>query len=75
MVPRGILKGQLALWKHLPRTWMSTMVKANTCFALGLEKGMELVHSLPDVYAVFITSDGKLHFSDGYLESIPTQTK
>lgn len=48
---------------------------STTCFALGLEKGMELVHSLPDVYAVFITSDGKLYFSDGYLESIPTQTK
>ncbi len=48
---------------------------STTCFALGLEKGMELIHSLPDVYAVFITSDGNLHFSDGYLENIPTRTE
>lgn len=48
---------------------------STACFALGLEKGMELIHSLPDVYAVFITSDGELHFSDGFLENIPTQTE
>lgn len=48
---------------------------STACFALGLEKGMALIHSLPDVYAVFITSDGTLHFSDGFLETIPTQTE
>ena len=48
---------------------------STACFALGLEKGMELIHSLPDVYAVFITSDGKLHFSNGYLENLPTRTE
>lgn len=48
---------------------------STACFALGLKKGMELIHSLPDVYAVFITSDGTLHFSDGFLETIPTRTK
>lgn len=48
---------------------------STSCFALGLEKGMELIHSLPDVYAVFITSDGKLHFSNGYLENLPTRTE
>lgn len=48
---------------------------STSCFALGLEKGMELIHSLTDVYAVFITSDGMLHFSDGYLETIKTQTE
>lgn len=48
---------------------------STSCFALGLEKGMELIDSLPDVYAVFITSDGKLHFSSGFLETIPTQTE
>ena len=47
---------------------------STTCFALGLKKGMDFIHSLPDVYAVFITSDGKLHFSDGYLENLPTRT-
>ena len=48
---------------------------STACFALGLEKGMELIHSLSDVYAVFITSDGELHFSDGFLETIPTRTE
>ena len=48
---------------------------STACFALGLEKGMALINSLPDVYAAFITSDGKLHFSDGFLETIPTQTE
>ena len=48
---------------------------STACFALGLEKGMELIHSLTDVYAAFITSDGELHFSDGFLETIPTRTE
>lgn len=48
---------------------------STACFALGLEKGMDLIHSLNDVYALFLTSDGKLHFSDGFLETIPTQTE
>jgi len=48
---------------------------STACFALGLEKGMELIHSLSGIYAVFITSDGQLHFSDGFLENIPTQTE
>ena len=39
---------------------------STSCFALGLEKGMELIDSLPDVYAVFITEDGELHFSEGF---------
>lgn len=47
---------------------------STACFALGLDKGLELIHSLPDVYAVFITTDGTLHFSDGYLETFPTRT-
>ncbi len=48
---------------------------STACFALGLEKGMELIHSLSDVYAVFITSDGELHFSNGFLDNIPTRTE
>ena len=48
---------------------------STSCFALGLENGMALINSLPDVYAAFITSDGKLHFSDGFLENIPIQTE
>ena len=48
---------------------------STACFALGLEKGMYLIDSLPDVYAVFITTDGKLHFSKDFLETIPTRTE
>lgn len=39
---------------------------STTCFALGLEKGMELIDSLPNVYALFITDDYELHYSEGF---------
>lgn len=39
---------------------------STTCFALGLEKGMELINSLPDVHAVFITEDYQLHYSEDF---------
>lgn len=39
---------------------------STSCFALGLEKGMELINSLPDVQAVFITSDYELHYSNHF---------
>ncbi len=38
---------------------------STSCFALGLTKGMELVESLEEVEAVFITTDLKLHCSSG----------
>ena len=41
---------------------------STSCFALGLEKGMELAESLPDTYACFITEDGTLHYSRGFEE-------
>lgn len=46
---------------------------STACFALGLEEGLKLINSLDDVYAVFMTDDGELHFSDGYLETFPTE--
>lgn len=39
---------------------------STTCFALGLEEGMKLINSLPDVEAVFITEDNELHYSDNF---------
>lgn len=39
---------------------------STTCFSLGLEKGMELINSLPDTHAVFITDDYKLHYSENF---------
>ena len=38
---------------------------STVCFALGIEKGMELIDSMPDVYAVFITDTNELVYSDG----------
>lgn len=38
---------------------------STACFALGPEEGMELIKTLPDTYAVFITSDYELHLSPG----------
>lgn len=44
---------------------------STSCFALGLEKGMALVESQKDVYGIFITEDGQIHYSFGTLEAIP----
>lgn len=39
---------------------------STTCFALGLEKGLELINSLDHVHAVFITEDYELHYSEDF---------
>jgi len=41
---------------------------STTCFVLGLEKGMDLIESMPDVEALFITDDYELHYSSGFPE-------
>lgn len=43
---------------------------STTCFALGLEKGLELIKSIPNTYAVFITSDYEIYYSEGFKEAI-----
>ncbi len=43
---------------------------STSCFALGLEKGLRLIESLPDTYAVFITEDYELHYSSGFEAAI-----
>lgn len=43
---------------------------STTCFSLGLEKGMELINSLKDTYAVFITKDYEILYSDGFEDHI-----
>lgn len=43
---------------------------STACFCLGLEEGIKLLDSLPDVYGVFITEDRKLHYSAGFQEAI-----
>lgn len=39
---------------------------STSCFALGLEQGMALVNRLPEVHAVFLTKDQKLHYSEDF---------
>lgn len=43
---------------------------STTTFALGLEKGMDLVESIPNTHAIFITDDYKLHYTKGFKEAI-----
>lgn len=40
------------------------------CYSLGLEKGLEFINSIPDVEALFVTSDEKLHPSDGWDDAV-----
>ena len=46
---------------------------STVCFSLGLEPGLELADSLPDVWAYFITEDGEIHYSEGALELVAKQ--
>ena len=39
---------------------------STACFALGMEKGMELLENLDGVYGgIFITKDYELHYTEG----------
>ena len=38
---------------------------STVCFSLGMEKGMELAESMDGIYAIFITEDGTVHYSEG----------
>ena len=39
---------------------------STTCFALGLTDALKLINSMDDVYAMFIDSNGKIVYSDGF---------
>ena len=41
---------------------------STVCYLMGLEKGMSLVDQLENVDAVFITKDGKLHYSKNFMK-------
>lgn len=43
---------------------------STTCFALGLEKGMELIESIPNTEAIFITDDFEIHSTSGIGDDI-----
>ncbi len=38
---------------------------STSVFVLGVEKGLQLINSLPDTEAILIDNQGKLHYSDG----------
>ena len=42
---------------------------STACFSLGMEKGMALIDSLENIYAVFITEDGQVHYSAGFTDA------
>ncbi len=42
---------------------------STACFVMGLTEGMELIESLDGIEAMFITDDGKLHYSSGFPQS------
>lgn len=46
---------------------------STTVFALGLEKGMELIESLEDVEAMFISKDEKMHYSGGFKKMLSVE--
>lgn len=43
---------------------------STTCFALGLDKGLELINILSDIHAIFITDDYQIHYSKGFEDAI-----
>ena len=43
---------------------------STTCFALGKDAGMELIENMDGYYAIFITDDYRLFFTDGAEESL-----
>ncbi len=42
---------------------------STTCFAMGLEKGMKYIESKDGLDGIFITKNGKKHYSSGIFES------
>ena len=40
-------------------------VLSTTCFALGIEQGLDLINSISDCEAIFISTDGTISYSDG----------
>ena len=38
---------------------------STACFALGLEEGTRLIESMDQIYGIFLTEDGELHYTRG----------
>lgn len=48
---------------------------STACFSMGLEKGMALINSIPDTYAMFITEDNSLHYSEGFSDLLLNESE
>jgi len=59
-VDNGLISVSIVTESSIDADALSTSV-----FALGLDKGMKLVESLQDVYAIFIDSNNKVYLSPG----------
>ena len=44
---------------------------STVCFSLGLADGLQLIESLPDTEAIFITNDNEIHTTSGIGTTIP----
>lgn len=42
---------------------------STTCFALGLEKGLALLESLPEIDGIFVDKDGNLYYTKDFMET------
>jgi thiamine biosynthesis lipoprotein len=62
-VQNGLLAVTIAADRSIDADALST-----ACFALGLEKGLALVETLPDTEAIFVTADRNLVVSSGAAE-------
>ncbi len=43
---------------------------ATICFTLGVEEGIQLVNSIENTHAIFISKDYKFHYSEGFHDDI-----
>ena len=64
----GLPAGQVQSVSVLAPEAIDSDALSTTCFVLGVEDGLALVNSLETVEAIFIDSEGKLHYSHGLLQ-------
>jgi len=55
-------------------TATTTDALSTSIFVLGVASGLQLVNSLPDIEAVIIDNQGKMHFSSGLAQHSPANT-
>lgn len=51
--------------RFFPRNLSMATVTVAICLSLGLKEGLKFINQQDGIEAIFITSDYKLHYSDG----------